>query len=201
MKPQEEHPNRELSFLQNIDLDTLVEMAQINPLYWDNTEEFLFELQDAFIRMMDAIIERNPDDWNTMLPQDFPEIEIYDSVVGIMDDEELEELNVALGGDPKLMTEIVRTSTGVFSGLQALVCNQPSWKDNVTVPDSFVSHGKARFTDVSWVPFESIAKEITGLQKPLKFVKVIKPIDRHELFHVIPLVKNYGDSGLLRGKK
>lgn len=187
----------EMEFLRQIELEELVTMAHIDPLYWDEAGEFLFDLRDAFVRMIDAIIERNPQTWNSLPPHSFPEIEIYDSVMGIMDDEEAEELNVILGGEPELMTEVARACAGIFAGLESLVCRQTSWNKKVTVPEPFVTyaHGEAQLPYVSWVPFEIVAKEVSSRKRPVTFIDDIERLYELKNFRVIRLAEKYIKEG------
>lgn len=191
-----EMSENELEFLRYIDIEELVKMAHVDPLHWDEAGEFLGELKDAFVRMINAIIERNPDTWHSLPPHRFPEMEIYDSVTGIMEDEELEELNVALGGNPGLIAEVARANANLFAGLEILVCRETSWKNKVTVPDHFVaySHGKAQVPYESWIPFELVSKEIGTMKKPIRFVDVVNEFDEPENFRITNLVaKVYGE--------
>lgn len=187
------YTENEMEFLQGIELEELVTMAHVDPLYWDEAGEFLFSLKDAFVRMIDAIIERNPQTWNSLPPHSFPEIEIYDSVMGIMDDEELEELNVILGGDPEFIAEVVRANAGILAGLESLVCKQTSWGKRVTAPELFVvyAHGEAQLPYTPWVPFELVAKEVSSRKRPVTFINDIERLYEPENFRVIRLAEKY----------
>lgn len=132
-KPQVDY-RKAMDALDKLSLEQLFEMADVYSPHEMDASSFILDLHDAMIMMMERIVERYPNEWHLSTPSSFPEREIYDSVVGIMEDEQLEELNVLLDGNPGETHEVERVAKRLFSSLEDYVLEQSNLSSTIVVP-------------------------------------------------------------------
>lgn len=88
--------------------------------------DFLLALKAAYVLMIERIIERYPVK-SYREPQTYPEYEIYDSVPGVMEDDELETLGFAFGGEDFAEDEIDHVVFTVYEELNEVFCSFSNW--------------------------------------------------------------------------
>jgi hypothetical protein len=89
--------------------------------------KFIISLKDAYVLMVTRIAERNPHIANYRSPKSYPEYEIYDSVQGILEDDQVALINSdfdVLENGQKSLTYI---SSLVYEGLNEIFCRFSGW--------------------------------------------------------------------------
>lgn len=111
----------------------LQEMAGCEVDETSEAGQFLDNLRDAYIRMVTRISENNPEQTSYKEPKRYSEIEIYHSVLEIMEDYEIFETGWAFGEEdyPKDQLEIIAST--IFHELNEVFCLATSW-GNMRVP-------------------------------------------------------------------
>jgi hypothetical protein len=130
------NPDRGIRVLAELSLEDLYAFGDAYGEDAMSSSGFMFALRDAMVLMMQRIIERHPKSWQFHAPSSFPEREIYDSVLGIMEDDDIDVLNVALGGSS---VEAERVSKRLFSSLDSLLIEHSGHTINIP------GVGKTRF--------------------------------------------------------
>lgn len=123
-----------LAALEKLSLEELFCMGDIYSSQEMEASSFILDLYDAMIMMFERIVERYPNEWHLSIPSSFPEREIYDSVVGIMEDEQLEELNVLLDGNAGETHEVERVAKKLFSSLEDYILEQSNLAETIALP-------------------------------------------------------------------
>lgn len=132
-KPQVDY-RKAMDALEKLSLEELFCMGDVYSSQEMEASSFILDLHDAMIMMMERIVERYPDEWHLSIPSSFPEREIYDSVVGIMEDEQLEELNILLDGNAGETHEAERVAKRLFSSLEDYILVQSNLSSTIVVP-------------------------------------------------------------------
>jgi hypothetical protein len=116
--------------LKALTLEDLVDLSGANPDDREALYPYLSSLRDSFVLMLRRIMEKYPMEWNERLPSSFEEREIYDSVTGIMEDDELDDLNASMGGSPVLIDMVLKVQRELFDSLEARLVKTKFWRSS-----------------------------------------------------------------------
>lgn len=123
--PTEQHSAKGIEAVESFEVSELAEAAGI---HGDNetVEAFLTSLKNSYILMVKSIMERY-DEKAYNSPRNYPEFEIYDSVHGIIEGDELEELTNAFSEDSG--ASVFGVSESVYKALDELFCGISKWNE------------------------------------------------------------------------
>lgn len=177
--------------LKNLSQEDLLNLSGLHPEDADVAIDYLSSLRDEFVRTINRIVSDYPEEWQGRLPSSFEEREIYDSVIGVMEDDELDDLNVALGGSPVLMTEALKTSLNLFDKFEDMVIGTGMWGKKETL----LSFKKNPDKNLRILP------GITGPSSVLIINKAVKGYPKDELKDEFWVwYKNYSQVNRIAGK-
>lgn len=124
--PEVQESEKAIEAIQNLQIETIAHQAGI---HGDNVavESFLTSLKDAYLLMVKSIMERHNETYHRA-PGNYPEFDIYDSVHGIIEGEEFDELTEAFREDSG--HTVSEVSSVVYKIMDDLFCGISKWNDS-----------------------------------------------------------------------
>lgn len=140
--PKVQDSTKGLESLSRLSMDDLRKFSGYSVDNGSAAGNFLFSMRDAYILMIQRILERYPGKYHYGSPQYYPEREIYESVQGILEDDELANLGLEFGGEDFSEDEIDHVAFTVYNELDELFCGLSDWngeprEETVGPPDLY----------------------------------------------------------------
>lgn len=155
-----ENTRKGIEAVNNLTVAELLSFAGIKGAVGQEALDFIGSLHAAAKLMLKRIEERHPADWDTKRPSSFPEVEIYDSVFGILEEDEIAAITVSFGMSDATGSKLLTISKDIFKRIEEMVFKEPEMdnSDRDEMVDMLINANPGMFQDLSASEIKSAAK-------------------------------------------